>query len=981
VNISTRLKIAVVASLAIAGAMGAVLLASTQQVKQELFKNETAGEILKAVTSVRYLTMEYVMRHEERARVQRQLAQATLLRHLSGANGFTDADEVAALGGLHGVHDSVDRLFEQLVVNQQERQLAQRSSPVLEELDSRLTGQIVNETQAMISQSLRLSERSRAAVLQAQQRASAAVLAFGGVVLLLIAATLLLVQRGVIRPLAALREGTAVVGSGNLDHRLAVTSNDEMGELARAFDAMTARLKGTTVSRDELVQANGQLQAEVAERKRTELALRESQERNQAVVSTALDGIVSMDHEGRIVDFNAAAEGIFGRAARDVTGRDMAELLIPPTLRERHRQGLARYLVSGIGPVLGQRLELTALRADGTEFPVELSITRSGSAHPPTFTGFVRDISERKHSEQKLQAQLARLNLLQQITRAIGERQDLPSIFQVVVGSLEEQLPVDLACICLHDPAHDTLTVASVGQGSSVLAAALAMTQQAQLAVDQNGLSRCVEGDLVYEPDTAEVRFSFPQRLARNGLRSLVLAPLLTESRVFGVLVTARRAPQAFSSGECEFLRQLSEHVALAAHQAQLYGTLQQAYDDLRQTQQAVMQQERLGALGQMASGIAHDINNAISPVALYTESLLEGEPGLSPRARKYLETIQRSIDDVAQTVARMGEFYRQREPQMSLAPVRLNVLVQQVLDLTRARWSDMPQQRGVVIQVHTELAPDLPLVMGMESEIREALTNLFFNAIDAMPDGGTLTLRTRLAQDPPGPDGAPAPQRACLEVCDSGVGMDEATRKRCLEPFFTTKGARGTGLGLAMVYGVIERHSAEIEIDSAPGLGTTVRLVFAVPVAALADPLPAGAPAQAPARLRVLLVDDDPLLLRSLHDALSSDGHDVTAANGGQAGIDAFQAGLGEQDGAFNVVISDLGMPHVDGRKLAEAVKRMSPATPVILLTGWGRRLMSGGEVPPHVDIVLSKPPKLRELREAFAMSCVPAPSRAASA
>src|SRR6202044_1050318 len=145
---------------------------------------------------------------------------------------------------------------------------------------------------------------------------------------------------------------------------------------------------------------------------------------------------------------------------------------------------------------------------------------------------------------------------------------------------------------------------------------------------------------------------------------SFVAAPLLVESKVFGALIAALKAPDSFSSGDCEFLRQLSEHVALAAHQSQLYEALQQAYDDLRQTQQAVMQQERLKALGQMASGIAHDINNAISPIALYTESLLEKEPGLSARARDYLSTIQHAIEDVSHTVARMRESSRQREPQ-----------------------------------------------------------------------------------------------------------------------------------------------------------------------------------------------------------------------------------------------------------------------------------------------------------------------------
>ena len=194
-------------------------------------------------------------------------------------------------------------------------------------------------------------------------------------------------------------------------------------------------------------------------------------------------------------------------------------------------------------------------------------------------------------------------------------------------------------------------------------------------------------------------------------------------------------------------MRQLSEHVALAAHQAQIYTALQQAYDDLRQTQQTVMQQERLRALGQMASGIAHDINNAISPVSLYTEVLLEREPNLSVRTREYLETTQRAIGDVAHTVARMREFYRQQEPQLILVPVDLSRLAQQVLDLTRARWHDMPQKRGVVIQLQPELAGDLPAVAGIESEIREALINLVFNAVDAMPEGGSLTLRTKTAK------------------------------------------------------------------------------------------------------------------------------------------------------------------------------------------------------------------------------------------
>jgi CheY-like chemotaxis protein/anti-sigma regulatory factor (Ser/Thr protein kinase) len=292
------------------------------------------------------------------------------------------------------------------------------------------------------------------------------------------------------------------------------------------------------------------------------------------------------------------------------------------------------------------------------------------------------------------------------------------------------------------------------------------------------------------------------------------------------------------------------------------------------------------------------------------------------------------------------------------LTPVDLSRLAQQVLDLTRVRWSDMPQQRGVVVQLKTEFSPELPAIAGNESEIREALINLVFNAVDAMPEGGTLTLRTKAV------DNGPSAKRVDLEVSDTGVGMTEETRRRCLEPFFTTKGERGSGLGLAMVYGVTQRHNAEIDMESAPGKGTTVRVSF--PASTGTGSAEAVVAGSRPRRSRILVVDDDPLLIKSLRDTLESDGHVVVTAQGGQEGIDTFAAAKQRQE-LFDAVITDLGMPHVDGRKVAIAVKAASASTPVILLTGWGRRLVAEGDVPPGVDRVLNKPPKLRDLRNAL--------------
>ena len=339
-NLSTRLKLTGLFSAAAVVTIGFVLLSATQQVKQELIKNEEAGEVLGAVTALRYLTLEYVLRHDERPHAQWQLRYASLSKLLASKVNFTNPREQDIIDDLRHTLESVGPLFSQLVADYQEADATKGANALLEELQARLVGQIANKTQAMISGALSLSERSRTGVIEAQRRASVAVAAFAGIAVLVIAAVMYLMLRSVVGPLKKLREGTEIVGAGNLEYRLDIFTKDEIGELARAFDGMTAKLKGTTVSRDELAVANEELQSEM---------------------------------------------------------------------------------------------------------------------------------TVRRQAEQKAQAQLGRLNLLHQITRAIGERQDLNSIFQVVVRSLEEQLPVDFCCLCLHDAPDNKLTVARVGVKSGAL--------------------------------------------------------------------------------------------------------------------------------------------------------------------------------------------------------------------------------------------------------------------------------------------------------------------------------------------------------------------------------------------------------------------------------------------------------------------------------------------------------------------------------
>lgn len=571
-------------------------------------------------------------------------------------------------------------------------------------------------------------------------------------------------------------------------------------------------------------------------------------------------------------------------------------------------------------------------------------------------------VAERRAAEQALQRQLTRISLLNQIASAMSDRQDLGRIVRVVLEHLEQHLSVDFGSVSIFDDARQHLDLAAVrrrGHAEETVRHSLAAFGPIEETLA--ALGDCRAGLQVYVPDAARASSPALRKFAAERLRSLVAIPLMVERRFFGLLLVARHAPNAFTSGETEFLRMLGGQVAVAGSQAHLYSKLQAAYTELRQSQRAMMQQERLRALGQMASGIAHDINNTLTPIVTFTDLLLEHEPALTERARRCLGNIQTASADITGIVARLREFYRPRDAQEPHVSVDVRALLGEIVDLTRPRWRDMPQARGVVIALQTDFTAEIPPIAGNPAELREGITNLILNAVDAMPEGGTLTLRTRFVREP-SESGLVA-----IEVADTGVGMDETTRQRCLEPFFSTKGQRGTGLGLAMVYGVMQRHAGRIEVESARGAGTIVRLVF--PLAAPARD--AGAPKLAgiekPMRpLRVLCIDDEPMVRTVLVELFNIEGHETSSAESGEAGLRLFRDAA-KNGRPYDVVVTDLGMPHMDGHQLAQRVKRESPATPVILLTGWGRIMQDDNEHPGGVDLVLSKPPRPTDVREAL--------------
>jgi signal transduction histidine kinase len=375
---------------------------------------------------------------------------------------------------------------------------------------------------------------------------------------------------------------------------------------------------------------------------------------------------------------------------------------------------------------------------------------------------------------------------------------------------------------------------------------------------------------------------------------------------------------------------------------------LAKALEELKATQQQVIQQERLSAIGQMASGIAHDFNNTLTPILGFADLLLQSDKLLENKAeaRRCLEMLRTSAKDAASVVSRLREFYRPAETDEEFPVVDLTKIVQQAVSLTEPKWRNQTQAKGLTIEVTAEIKAS-PFVAGEESALREVLTNLIFNAVDAMPEGGRITLETSLEGDD-----------AVVRVRDTGTGMTESVRQRCLEPFFSTKGERGTGLGLSMVYGIVERHRGKLEIESVAGQGTT--FIIRLPRAEVSEaPAAAVSATRSKSSLNVLLVDDEPRVLEVVSAYLRFDGHSVSTAASGREGLEKFR------HNRFDLVVLDRVMPEMSGDQTARFIKQLNPDVPVIMLTGFGALIEVTGSQPAAVDVVVSKPVTLDALRQ----------------
>ncbi len=416
--------------------------------------------------------------------------------------------------------------------------------------------------------------------------------------------------------------------------------------------------------------------------------------------------------------------------------------------------------------------------------------------------------------------------------------------------------------------------------------------------------------------------------------------PLKIRDRVIGVLDIESNELNGFDEEDLKTLSSFASQMSISIENAQLFSDLKQTLQELKQAQDQIVQAEKLRAMGEMASGVAHDFNNVLAVVLGNIQLLLYQLDRLSPEEiREGLKIIERSSKDGAETIRRIQEFTGVRRDREFIS-LSLNEIVTEVITITQPRWKDQTQKKGIQVELTTQLG-DIPLIMGNPSELREVLTNIIFNAVDAMPKGGELTLITQ----------PQAEDWVEVRIADTGIGMNEEVKKRVFDPFFTTKGVTNSGLGMSVSYGIVKRHGGEILIESEPGKGTNFIIHlptgYGEEVAVVKEVTPIRESRQA----RILVIDDEDSVRDILSRILKTKGHQVVVASNGEEGIEQFKSE------SFDLVFTDLGMPKLSGWEVGKAIKGINPKVPIAMITGWGVELDREKLSESGIDLIVSKP------------------------
>ncbi len=432
----------------------------------------------------------------------------------------------------------------------------------------------------------------------------------------------------------------------------------------------------------------------------------------------------------------------------------------------------------------------------------------------------------------------------------------------------------------------------------------------------------------------------FRERLAKYGLNAALVFPFRVEKFYYGVWVVAFHEKEEELSQEELHLYRFISYMLVQLIEKKALIERKNRYETY------MKHLESMKIVGELASGSAHHLNNILS-VILGKVQMLRKKLGNSQHLRD-LVMIERAALDGAKTVKRLQSVSSKAGDSGERKPLNVNDLIQEVVEIVRPRFEREAQSRGITYDLRLNLGSIYP-VMGDSTALREVLLNLVNNALDAMPQGGQLSIQTTLKED-----------NVLIFVSDTGVGIPPDVQDRIFEPFFTTKGDKGNGLGLSIAAEVISAHNGKIYVDSIPDKGS----IFMIELPALKDQSLIEVESSAPTSrfdVKVLLVDDEGIVRETLAEMLEDEGCEVTVASGAEDALIKFQKYQ------CDVVLTDLSMPGINGYELAQRIKKVSPETPVLLITGWNqldRKFMKSNKV---IDGIIEKPFNMEQIRQQF--------------
>jgi signal transduction histidine kinase/FixJ family two-component response regulator len=571
-----------------------------------------------------------------------------------------------------------------------------------------------------------------------------------------------------------------------------------------------------------------------------------------------------------------------------------------------------------------------------------------------------------EEKNRELTAALKRTNSLVNAGRAMSGIGTLPELLDYFVGVAAEELGVNRVSLMLFDEAGHEMSIVAYRGFEEKAVRKIRVKPGDGIAgwVAKEGKPILVK-DVRTDP---RVPNPLPSAASDSFISAPIVfsIPILLQEKVLGVInVTNRETNAPFEEEDLSFLYGLAGQAAVAIERARQFEELQQAFASLKDAQKTIVHTARLKALGQMAAGIAHDFNNLLNGILGFSQILERklASPILDlPASLADIGRIQKLSLQGAETVKRIQDFTRIRKDAPS-EEVDLNAVVRNAVDVTRSRWKNECEMRGVHIEIRLDLG-SIPRTTGNASELGQAVNNLIFNAVDAMPSGGTLTLRTHAEGE-----------SIHLEVSDTGVGMTREVRERLFEPFFSTKGS-GQGLGTSIVYGIVARHDGEIAVSSEVGEGTRIRirLPVAVPREERQAKIPE-TPMMASQPFHVLIVDDNALNRELFQAYLEPMGYRTRTAGSGAEALEILNRET------VDLVVTDLGMPGMSGKQLAEQAKRIRPGLPVVLVSGWAILEEEQAMKDSGIDFLLAKPCTAEQFQQAVASALASVHAKAATA